>query len=481
MIVGYPPAYPDELHYSVNARYRADSACADSSLSTHLYGGLTSASIDFPCRLTDLAERLPKEHGYTADDLIAERTLYPLYAAFLTPERGAALVEAMRGIRGVSPFALGYQGNKIKPPSHLRYCPYCVIEEREATGECYWHRVHQVPGVLVCPIHGVALRDSIGCGRDAHAHYDYVTAEAAIGTHVELPDGVADPHADILRAIARDAQWLLDQRDLSLDWGVFRERYLGALRERDLATQRGMIRQGKLVKAFEEFYPRALLNRLQCADYAGDKPHSGWLLHIFRMDGWMLFHPLRHLLAMRFLGYTAETFFGHTPIAYAPFGDGPYPCLNPASDHYREPVIDTCAFAYHYGQKALIGTFACDCGFVYRRRGPEQSPDERLIYSSVAEFGSVWHERLSILWQDGSLTVEDIGKRLGVSNHAAYGQAIRLGLPRLRPGYAHPLSSPSQELVPSDGNGSAEKTLDLRAAHGGTGHRICGMFSGERY
>jgi len=36
-------------------------------------------------------------------------------------------------------------------------------------------------------------------------------------------------------------------------------------------------------------------------------------------------------------------------------------------------------------------------------------------------------------------------------------------------------------LVPSDGNGSAEKTLDLRAAHGGTGHRICGMFSGERY
>ncbi len=48
-------------------------------------------------------------------------------------------------------------------------------------------------------------------------------------------------------------------------------------------------------------------------------------------------------------------------------------------------------------------------------------------------------------------------------------------------GFLIRLSNACNRLVPSDGNGSAEKTLDLRAAHGGTGHRICGMFSGERY
>jgi len=455
MIVGYPPAYPDELHYSVNARFNADWGYTDSALSVHLYGGMTSATVDVPCRLDALAARLPAEHGYTADTFIHERTLYPLYAAFLTPERGAAIEETMRGAEGVSAFALGYTANKITPPSHLRYCPDCVVEERATLGECYWHRAHQAPGVLVCPAHGTALRDSIGCGRDALMHYTYVTAQDAIGGVVAPsggsagPDPDPDPDADILGAIAGDVRWLLGQRGLSLDREAFRERYLAALRDRGLASLSGSVHQGKLVRAFEEFYPRALLDRLQCADYVGDKPHSGWLVRIVRVNNWMLFHPLRHLLVMRFLGYTAETFFGPPP-AYAPFGEGPYPCLNPASDHYRHLTIDTCALKYHNGLKALIGAFACDCGFAYRRRRLEGAPEDRFTYSSIATFGPVWEAHLGALWQDETLTVEGVGKKLGVSSHTAYGQAMRLGLPRLRPGAARPLSRASGELEPID-------------------------------
>lgn len=36
----------------------------------------------------------------------------------------------------------------------------CLIEDTQKYGEPYWHRMHQIPGVLVCPTHGFVLLDS---------------------------------------------------------------------------------------------------------------------------------------------------------------------------------------------------------------------------------------------------------------------------------------------------------------------------------
>lgn len=41
-----------------------------------------------------------------------------------------------------------------------RYCPDCVDIDRKTYGECYWHRAHIIPGVLVCPAHHRTLVSS---------------------------------------------------------------------------------------------------------------------------------------------------------------------------------------------------------------------------------------------------------------------------------------------------------------------------------
>ncbi len=42
----------------------------------------------------------------------------------------------------------------------LKFCPACIEEDTQKYGEPYWHRMHQVPGVLVCTIHSAILHDS---------------------------------------------------------------------------------------------------------------------------------------------------------------------------------------------------------------------------------------------------------------------------------------------------------------------------------
>jgi TniQ len=38
-----------------------------------------------------------------------------------------------------------------------RFCKQCCIEERKRLGESYWHVSHALPGVAVCPVHGLML------------------------------------------------------------------------------------------------------------------------------------------------------------------------------------------------------------------------------------------------------------------------------------------------------------------------------------
>lgn len=42
----------------------------------------------------------------------------------------------------------------------LRYCPQCFDEDIATYGEPYWHRLHQIPGIAVCPRHGCWLADT---------------------------------------------------------------------------------------------------------------------------------------------------------------------------------------------------------------------------------------------------------------------------------------------------------------------------------
>jgi len=53
--------------------------------------------------------------------------------------------------------SIGLIASRLGGHNQLRFCRICAQEEYFTTGQPYWHRVHQLPGVLVCPVHKQTL------------------------------------------------------------------------------------------------------------------------------------------------------------------------------------------------------------------------------------------------------------------------------------------------------------------------------------
>lgn len=121
-----------------------------------------------------------------------------------------------------------------------------------------------------------------------------------------------------------------------------------------------------------------------------------WLRAITRKQR-KSFHPVSHLLIIHFLGESVDTIYVHHNTAYNPFGIGPFLCLNAAAEHYLKPVITDLKVTTCSDTKKPVGTFHCLCGFVYSRRGPDVTTEDKLKIGRIKEFGDTWFEKLDHL------------------------------------------------------------------------------------
>jgi hypothetical protein len=201
-----------------------------------------------------------------------------------------------------------------------------------------------------------------------------------------------------------------------------------ALLESGLASYTGVIKHRRLQEAFQAYYPADLLQHLYCS-FEKRSEHS-WLARLTRQSR-SAQHPLRHLLLIHFLGHSVETFL-QLPLELHPFGQGPWPCLNPVCEFYRQPVIPECQSKLKNGR--LYGTFACTCGFSYLRKGPDRSDEDRFQISRYITFGPVWEAALQQLWGDPSLSLTSKAARMGVVQSTLTRHAARLQLPFPPPG-----------------------------------------------
>lgn len=428
MIGYFPDPYPDELFYSLCARYSERMQYpGKTAVNQELFGlHLTTASIDLPGHLDFFMAALPP--GHSCRDLsrvIEQHTLWPLYRPFLSIKRQQAVLAAMQGISSHRPdLHAGTAGTNIPRPEWLRFCPGCVEEDRARYGECYWHRLHQAAGVHVCPIHEVPLANSaVGVGwRRASA--GFIAAESALQPPMPRARPLPQFRIELLLALARDAAWLLDQSSLEVNQTTLKQRYRIALAEQGLASYTGVVKTGRLLQAFTNFYPAELLNWLHCRLDGTVKAH--WLSCLIRGSDRSVQHPLRHLLLIHFLGYTSQTLF-ELPLDPQPFGQGPWPCLNPVCSHYHQPVIETYQLESRQHARP-VGTFSCECGYQYRRKGPDRSEAERFRGKCV-DYGSLWDGELRRLWNDSTQSIARTARRLGVTDTTLKRQAGRLGLP----------------------------------------------------
>jgi hypothetical protein len=433
MIGYFPTPYPGEIFYSTIARY-----CEIMRFPNHksvLYELFRTESIlaifDLPKALAHFVAQLPPGHHYDVDSLIDNHTLLPLYAPFLPPERLAMVRQSMKeNLSGPVHMLRGVLGNHVRPVPYLRYCPCCSADDQAHFGETYWRRLHQAPGVEVCPDHQILLEKANLVEPMRGTARAFITAQSScLPTRPREIDEKSHDNR-LLLGIAQDVEWILDQPRLVVGPKLLHQCYLNLAILRGWITCDGMIFRERILKEFTAKYSSQLLAALKCEITL--KEGTAWFLRLL----WSPYSsqpPVRQFLLMETLGYGAAAFFQSLDrlrnVPFSPFGSGPWPCRNPVCSSHGQHTITAVQLAHSAFRKKTTGSFKCPrCGFSYCKvaNGGSGSP------AWVKDYGPVWRAILNERWSDRRWGVSSIADVLGVDPITVRRQAgkLRGALPR---------------------------------------------------
>lgn len=176
----FPQIYEDELIYSVLARFFVHSGYLHyKDVEQDLFCTRQSrVDKEFAKHLKpEIVNELTK--NMTIEELLERHTMYPFYGRFIDGNRRNTAFLALLSMDG--DFSKLFSVPNLRKGEHryMRFCPACVLNDREKHGETYWHRLHQMRHVNLCPIHGCNLIDS-SVSLDTTKSVNLVSAEEAI-------------------------------------------------------------------------------------------------------------------------------------------------------------------------------------------------------------------------------------------------------------------------------------------------------------
>jgi hypothetical protein len=148
---------PDELLSSVWVRSARRAGLPIATVTRALTQGRKWAPSFFHVgHLADLAPLME----LTPLDLLWQHTVFPYATAFFEPTTfEKALVAALS--TGYAAIGMGAVTQSVSDHVRFRrYCPVCAREDQKQWGESYWHRSHNLPGVLLCLGHGRVLGET---------------------------------------------------------------------------------------------------------------------------------------------------------------------------------------------------------------------------------------------------------------------------------------------------------------------------------
>jgi hypothetical protein len=407
-----PLPYPDELLYGVISRYhlRMNNTSPKWTLREVFGTENVIPTLDLPSHLDDLSRR-SQVIRISSGQWMDEHTLYSYYAPFLPAERRKRLRRMMKSNDGSGIHVLvGITASSVERNDQLRFCPICYEEDILAYGEPYWHRTHQAAAVLICPKHRVFLHRITHPVSDRHGLTVLPIARQLFQSEPVILN-LSEKAQLRLYEIAQDAHVLI-RLGHSLDLYNLRDSLLHKLSGRGWLTPSNRIRQRELEEQFITYYGKELLESLSCMAY-GDE--YSWLAVATRKARRAI-HPLRQLLLIRFLFGSFECFLKQREISHSPFGNGPWPCLNQAADHYKEAYIKNVKITRCSHTGKPVGTFICSCGFTYSRRGPDEKPEDRFRIGRIKAIGDVWKNQLAYYMEKG-LSYRSAAAKLGVDTN----------------------------------------------------------------
>ncbi len=413
MMTFFPTPYKDEILYSTLARYHLRSGNTSyKATMKDIYGDYDlTAVMDLPANINRLIENMPIENKYTPQDIIYNHTLYPLYCSFLSLDRAEKVFNSMMKSNGGDIYSrAGLMASSITMNRYFMYCPKCMKEDLDDYGEYYWHRVHQVPCITLCPKHKCFLCESEVEVRGFNKYeYKIPTINNCVNRNGKR--SVSDKEIEKLIVIGENIQLLLENKNKfphkPTEW--FKLQYINHLKRKGLANINDNIYMKQFLKCFVDYYGDNLLNLMQSSvDINND---FNWLSDMARNKN-KTSHVIRHLLLIQFLEVSLEDLF-KSKYEFKPFGNGPWLCFNKAAEHYQQPVVEDLKIKYDAKYKITIGTFICKCGFVYTRRGNVYFEGDNYSFSRIKRFGHVWEEKLKELVVT-NLSLRETARRLGV-------------------------------------------------------------------
>ncbi|MCM3737006.1 TnsD family transposase [Bacillus cytotoxicus] len=406
MLTFFTNPYPDELIYSAIARYHFYSGnidCKD-TLEEVFQSRSVIPSVEIGSHFAILAEQLGS--NYSVETILANHTIHPYYAMFLTKQRQQDILRDVANDGQALYTRLGMVAGSICRKAGLYYCAECTKSDVEQFGEPYIHREHQLQGIDYCPHHEVQLRKY---SVDKTSRIEYIRFELKNMNLSSIYKG--DSFAEISIYLSKQAYKLLQLPLHKFSREDIKLKYRALLCELNLITVSNRVRQKELYQAFKSKFPEGFLEKYESTLNIADE--YNWLKVITRNTKRHV-HPFRHLLMLYFLEQDIDDFVNQKAHV-GPFGVGPWPCLNNAATHYRELVIPSVEVTREFKSTAPIGTFRCSCGFIYARKGPDLSLEDRFRIGRVKVFGDVWKSKLKQL-STRKLSKREIARELGVDS-----------------------------------------------------------------
>lgn len=297
MLHFFPSTFPDETLYSRFARYHRLSGHVHDRDSLHeLVGTHTHVAIsDLPSLLQTFVSRIPAIPKPSVEEIIDTNTIFPYFQRFLSSERCSRAVAAMSGTStsGLKA-ALGLVASRLGAKSRFRFCERCLGDDRLEFGQPYWHRVHQLPGVWVCPKHAQALCELDFGTVQLKRHKLFLPDDPLVEVSSQQRSFASNQMEALLRIALLSASALINPPT------TLHLQNLNKL-HRENARRNGLVRNNGRVRIDH------LAGMLQ--NYASAFPTAGeyvivhqhfldWTLRLLRKPRDIVVHPMRHLLLL---------------------------------------------------------------------------------------------------------------------------------------------------------------------------------------
>ena len=412
MLCHLPKPYPAELLYSVIARYLGRIGVKNGDVvANHIFGRRFKAQVDVPRSLDAVSKRTWPIWRMTGKDIANDLTIFPYYARYLPSARLVKCFTALLSDKGGNIlYSLGVTASRVKVSRYLRFCNICRESDISKYGETYWHRSHQLTGVLVCPEHGELLINSRilmrPTRRGEYIDATHGTVNATLDNNRKT-DLSKDEIINALKISKRCQEMLLGQIS---NWGANNtwQLYRQAAMERGFVNGGNYLSHRRLGMAFIAFFGETLLSKLGCE--VDPRRKGGWLTYcLSEYRRQKTFQPVEHALIQIFLESVPVQQAGRAILGF-----GPWKCPNPYSNHEEKFPIKKVEVS---SRNNIVKAHAkCKCGFHFSFLRTDDADRQLPVVLKVSHLGPTWKFEVARLKQCG-LSIGAIAKKMKISCH----------------------------------------------------------------